>query len=89
MTAKARVLLTGATGFVGANLARALADREGVSVVAALRRGSNAWRIKDLAGRVETVVLDVTDERRLNECVMEGRPTHVVHCMDFIKKTPR
>ncbi len=83
MPVKARVLLTGATGFVGANLARVLADREGVSVVAALRRGSNAWRIKDLAGRVETVVLDVTDERSVNECMTAAHPTHVVHCAAY------
>ena len=83
MTAKARVLLTGATVFVGANLARLFVDREGVSVVAALHHGSNAWRIKNIAGRVETVVLDVTDERSVSEGMTAARPTHVVHCAAY------
>jgi len=53
-----KVLLTGASGFIGSHVARELVER-GVAVRAVVREGSSRERIEDLADRLETVTLDL------------------------------
>src|SRR3989338_4715646 len=50
------VLITGAAGFIGANLARALAKEHDVHVL--LRSTSHAWRIADILSRLKVVKAD-------------------------------
>ena len=54
------VLVTGATGFIGAWIARALVD-EGVTVRATRRAGSSLERLESYADRIEWVTADVFD----------------------------
>ena len=63
-----RALVTGATGFVGAAVARALLS-EGWRVVALVRRGSDRRNIRSLA--VEPIVGDLTDAASLDRA-LEG-----------------
>ncbi len=56
-----RVLLTGATGFLGAQIARVLVEA-GCEVVAPLRAGSDRWRIEGIAARLTIVAGDVCSE---------------------------
>jgi GDP-4-dehydro-6-deoxy-D-mannose reductase len=69
-----RVLVTGACGFVGRHLCRAL-HRDlppGSQIVPAVRAGkTHAF--------ADAVALDVTDERAPAEILRSVRPTHVVH----------
>ena len=59
-----KVLVTGATGFIGGNLARELLAR-GHEVVALVRPGSNTLAIDDTGvKRVEGDILDVDSVRR-------------------------
>ena len=53
-----RVLLTGATGFIGSQIARELLDR-GHVVRALVRRGSDRYRIEDIAARLELAEADL------------------------------
>lgn len=48
------VLITGITGFLGSNLARALIQN-GYSVLGLKREGSKTTRIEDLAGKISTI----------------------------------
>ena len=68
-------LVTGATGFIGGNLARELCRRE-YQVRALVRPGSNTLTIKDKA--VETVPGDILDRESLTRA-MKGCQT-VYHC---------
>jgi dolichol-phosphate mannosyltransferase len=68
------VLVTGAGGFVGANLVRALRDK-GRRVVAA----GGGWRLRGLEHDVELVDLDVRDAEAVNGLVARTRPEHVFH----------
>ncbi len=74
----ARVLITGASGFIGSNLTRACLKRgDEVSVI--LRPCSSTGRIADIASRVGLYRLDVTDARALHSCLAKARPEIVFH----------
>jgi dolichol-phosphate mannosyltransferase len=73
-----RTLVTGAAGFVGANLARRLV-RDGHRVAAAVRPGGTRWRLDDIAGEVEFVHLNLTDRDAVSAAVERVRPEWVFH----------
>jgi dolichol-phosphate mannosyltransferase len=71
-------LVTGAAGFVGANLVRRLL-REGDHVVAAVRPGSDAWRLADVRGDVDPAEADLRDAEAAAALVRRRRPARVFH----------
>jgi UDP-glucose 4-epimerase len=74
-----RVLLTGATGFVGSHvLARLMRDGEH-SVAVVLRAGSARWRIAELLGRVHVIEGDLAQPAELAEPVGRFGPEAVLH----------
>ena len=73
-----RVIVTGATGFVGANLARRLVA-EGHEVHLLVRRGYNPWRIKDVSQHVSLHQTDLTDRDVLFPVVDEIKPEWIFH----------
>ncbi|NDJ59844.1 MAG: SDR family NAD(P)-dependent oxidoreductase [Chloroflexi bacterium] len=78
MTNPKRVLITGATGFVGANLARRLLS-DGHHVHAIARPGYRPWRIQAIRGDLRLHVIDMGDEAAVNHCVAAVRPEWVFH----------
>jgi nucleoside-diphosphate-sugar epimerase len=73
-----RSIITGATGFVGANLARRLL-REGHEVHLLLRPDYSAWRIEDLRQDVQIHEVDLADSEGLNRVVSAVRPENFFH----------
>lgn len=69
-----RVLVTGATGFVGRHLCRELAAR-GVTTFGLSRSAS----LHTLPGGVEPIAADVTRREELIAALAAVRPSHVVH----------
>ena len=65
------VLVTGAGGFIGANLVRRL-ERDGMRTVAVVRPGADAWRLE--GSSAERLELDVEDTAAVREAVSELRP---------------
>ena len=61
-------MITGATGFVGSNLARFLVNK-GLSPHIFIREDSNLWRIKDILGKLRPHILDLTDEAVTRDAV--------------------
>lgn len=73
-----RVLITGASGFIGACLTRELiAGGEEVHVI--LRSDSPAWRLEGLDGQYEAHYADLGDLARLRRAVDACRPEVVYH----------
>lgn len=73
-----RVLLTGATGFVGANLARRLL-RDGHELHVLIREAHDPWRIEELRADLELRVVDLADPVSLASVVREIRPDWIFH----------
>ena len=73
-----RVIITGATGFVGANLARRLL-REGHEVHLLVRPNHAAWRIEDIRQDVRLHELQLHDAGAVTRVVSEIRPEWIFH----------
>ena len=76
--AKKRVLLTGGTGFVGANLAhRLIAAGHKVAVLA--REGSHRTRLVGIENELQFLSGDVTDAKAIRRVVEQVDPEVVFH----------
>src|SRR5258708_766087 len=74
-----RILLTGATGFVGSYLLRRLVNG-GRHRVAILHRASSAtWRVTDLLGRVTRIEGELDDLGRAFPPIAAFAPEIVIH----------
>lgn len=73
-----RALVTGAGGFVGANLVRRLAA-EGHAVTAVVRPGGDRWRLAEPGPGIEVTELDLTEGRAVKRVVSEARPEWAFH----------
>jgi len=68
-----RVLVTGASGFVGANLVRRLL-RDGHVVHIVLRPNAERWRLEEVLSRVRVHETDLTDRDGVTAAVGSARP---------------
>jgi len=73
-----RVLITGATGFIGANLAHFFVN-EKADVHILLRESSNTWRINSILNRLNKHYCDLTDREKTKRVISEIRPNIVLH----------
>ena len=73
-----RTLVTGAGGFVGANLVRRLLA-DGHEVVAVTRPGSSEWRLEGVRSDVRELSLDLRDTEAAARAIDSSRPEWVFH----------
>src|SRR5579885_556460 len=73
-----RFLVTGATGFVGACLARKLAEL-GCETHVLVRPGADTWRLTGVEDKLQWHFADLTDASRVNEIVASASPTVIYH----------
>jgi dolichol-phosphate mannosyltransferase len=74
-------VVTGYSGFVGANLAAALAAR-GVPVIGVLSPSGVDWRTRAFTG-IEAVCFDLTDEVAVRSFLREARPAAIYNCAAY------
>jgi nucleoside-diphosphate-sugar epimerase len=76
------VLLTGATGFVGANLLRALLKTE-KDIHIFLRETSSPWRIKEILPQITIHTVDLTDREAVQKQVSKIKPKKIFHLATY------
>jgi nucleoside-diphosphate-sugar epimerase len=75
-----RVLVTGATGFIGAALLHALAALGGKDLFALRRRSSDTSRLRSVPGSLHFVEADLRNAGEVREAIRRTRPQVVFHC---------
>jgi len=73
-----RAFVTGASGFVGANLARRLLT-DGHEVHLALRKDHQPWRIDDIKKNLTVHDADITDRTATERAIKAARPDWIFH----------
>ena len=71
------VLITGATGFIGACLARKISKTHNVHII--LRKDSDTWRIKDIINDLSLHYADLTDGPAVKKIVEAVKPNTIYH----------
>lgn len=74
-------LVTGATGFIGANLIRELV-KQGESVNIIVRDRKLNWRISDIADKINIFECDIADQK-LQEITNKVRPDYIFHLAGY------
>lgn len=73
-----RVLLTGASGFIGSHVARLLLIK-GHEVAGLVRPGSSLWRLQDVMEQLTLLEGDLTDAHTIRELIAECEPDVCIH----------
>ena len=73
-----RVIITGATGFVGSNLTQRLVNN-GHKVHLFIRKGSNLWRLRQVLDHVELHQIELNSQKELERVVKRIHPEWVFH----------
>ena len=73
-----KVLLTGATGFIGSHLARRLVA-SGVEVTAIVRPSTSRWRIADIVDAMDVIECDLGDRAALEPRLRRAVPDVCIH----------
>lgn len=78
-----KVLVTGATGFIGSHIARQLV-KEGCEVYAVVRDRSNLWRLNDILPQLQVVNCDLSDFDRRDRYLAEIQPELCIHAAWYV-----
>lgn len=73
-----KVLVTGGSGFIGANLVRSLINQR-AKVSLFLRPNSNTWRLNEILSKTKVYQADITDVKAVSKAVKIINPQIIFH----------
>ncbi len=73
-----KILITGATGFIGANLARYFL-KNGADISIFIRKTSDKWRIHDILEDISEYTVDLLDAPKLRGIIKKIKPHVIIH----------
>lgn len=82
-----RILITGSTGFIGANLCHFLVNL-GIRPSAILRKESDVWRVKDILNKLSLYYADLVNKNKVEEIVKEIKPQIIFHAAVYGSYSP-
>lgn len=75
-----KILITGASGFVGANLIKRIIEKyPKAKPYLLLRKNSKDWRIKDIFNKVTRINVDLTEAEELKLQILKIKPEIIFH----------
>ena len=76
------VLITGASGFIGANLVRDLiSTKDQIHIL--IRKQSNLWRLNDVISKCNVHFVDISKIEEVENVISEIKPEIVYHCATY------
>ncbi|WP_151736542.1 NAD-dependent epimerase/dehydratase family protein ['Paenibacillus yunnanensis' Narsing Rao et al. 2020] len=78
-----KVLVTGATGFVGSNLVRGILNNTDYEVNITARINSDFWRVEDLLGRINVHYDDLSKQNEVAELIQKIQPDVIYHVATY------
>ena len=79
---KKKVLITGAAGFIGANLTRELI-KLGADVHVLIKKTSNKWRLKEIAPHIKEYYCDLSNQKEIKKLVEKIKPKVIYHLATY------
>lgn len=76
------ILITGATGFIGANLVHRLVQQYS-SVFVLLRPDSDTWRLQSITQKVNPVYSDITQKSAVQKTLNDIKPQTIFHLASY------
>jgi nucleoside-diphosphate-sugar epimerase len=73
-----KVLISGANGFVGANLVRSMLS-DGNELVALIRPNSQPWRLLEIKDKITIVYGDITNRESISKILSENNPDGIIN----------
>jgi nucleoside-diphosphate-sugar epimerase len=73
---KKRILLTGATGFLGSHIAKVIIKND-IELIALKRENSDLYRCKTFKNKINWIIIDI--DGFWKETIVKLNPTHIIH----------
>ena len=77
-----KILITGGTGFLGANLIHRLLKSKN-EIITIIKPNSNEWRISEVKNKIKVYHIDILNEKKISNTIKEIKPSLIFHCATY------